>query len=168
MVITESQLRLIVRQELLEVLNENSADALNESLKNRIIDIAAPIFMVLGMAGATGSAFYGNQVTKEQATQEVTEAANNIKQNEDGTYSDTSTGSKLENGIITLKNGKQINAKQIVGKSKEEIAKEVPNLIGSASDEEIAAICAFMAIFSITVGAITAGKTIARPTSNRR
>ena len=57
MIITESQLRLIVRQELLEVLNENNADLLNEGRLGQLFaKFAFPLAVAFGGGASLGTA----------------------------------------------------------------------------------------------------------------
>ena len=72
MIITESQLRLIVRQELLEVLNENNADVLNEGKFQQLIS-AIPLFFsfIAGAAPTTAAMQSDTALSGEPAEQQI-------------------------------------------------------------------------------------------------
>jgi len=171
MIITESQLRLVIRQELLEVLRENDAYLLEEGIKEKakafITKIGLPLAIIGSMATATGAGVYGAKQADQNAIQSVKDAVDQLEQRKEATsYYDEKSGFTFDRqtGIVTTNEGKTIDLNHLINLPEEQKQQAIRSAVGSGVNE-ILALSAFMALFAVGVGYAAASEM--NPNTNR-
>lgn len=171
MIITESQLRLIVRQELLEVLRENDTYLLEEGIKEKaksfITKIGLPLAIIGSMATATGAGVYGAKQADQNAIQSVQTAVDQLQQGKEATsYYDEKSRFTFDRqtGIVTTDKGKTIDLKPLIKLPEKQKQQAIRNAVGSGVNE-ILALSAFMALFVAGLGYAAASEM--NPNTNR-
>ena len=117
MIITESQLRLIVRQELLEVLNENNADVLNEGKFQQLISAIPLVFsFITGAATTTAAMQSDTALSGEPAEQQILHTVGSAEMTDqevnqlEGLTKSYLESIKKEGSVAKHKSGIQYNA----------------------------------------------------------